>query len=223
MRGTREHSRSQLQPIALPVGPGRPEHVPLREEVRSLVEQVYSLPSRSTLAEMDMGENLSRTTLGRYWYLLSTAMVIAVYLAPGVVAWRWWDALGGDISLWGIEIGALDRMRSAPHSAAPINWAAISGTPAAIICVFARSPLVHATLLPLPAYLAYWGIFYINHGRYFGCDRNGCSAEDTFIIVSIFTAVISVVIAGVSFMLWVLLRDYQDRRSRSAWPPTRGT
>jgi hypothetical protein len=37
------------------------------------------------------------------------------------------------------------------------------------------------------------GVDYVLHGAYFGCDRNGCSAEENFIVGNVAAAICSVV------------------------------
>ena len=118
--------------------------------------------------------------------IASALVLIGLYLLTGVVALRWWMALGHNASLWG------SHPAGGKFSWEPIITVLVVALPSAAICLVTRSRPVHAWLLIMCAIQLLYGIHYVLHGAYFGCDRNGCSAEEGFIFGNAMVAIASV-------------------------------
>jgi hypothetical protein len=111
-------------------------------------------------------------------------VLIGLYLLTGVIALHWWMA---GFSLWG------KHPAGGEFSWEPIITVLVIALPSAAICLVTRSRLVHAWLLIIGASQLLVGVDYVLHGAYFGCDRNGCSAEENFIVGNVAAAICSVV------------------------------
>ena len=115
------------------------------------------------------------------WRITSALAVIGLYLMVGLMASRWWMALGHNASLWGAQVGS--RASGGTFSSEPVFIVLLAAFPSVLICLLSRSRLAHIWVIIIGAYQVYLGINYIFHGAYFGCDRNGCSAEENFFSV----------------------------------------
>ena len=122
--------------------------------------------------------------MDREWRIASALVLIGIYLLTAVVALHWWMA---GWSLWGKEPAG------GKVSLVPIITVLVAALPSAAICLIARTRLVHAWLLIVGASQLRMGVDYVLHGAYFGCDRNGCSAEENFILGNVLVAICSVV------------------------------
>jgi hypothetical protein len=122
--------------------------------------------------------------VNRRWRIISALVLSGLYLLTGVVTLHWWRA---GFSLWG------KPPAGGKFSWEPIITVLVVALPSAAICLVTRSRLVHAWLLIIGASQLLAGVNYILHGAYFGCDRNGCSAEENFILGNVAAAICSIV------------------------------
>ena len=138
--------------------------------------------------------------MNRQWRLISTVIVVGAYLIPGLIAANWWMSLGNDASMLGVSPRAL--IQRAPNLT-PILIATICSIPGALVCYSNRSKLIHLLMIALPAVGVYAAVWFYFHGAYFGCDRNGCGAEESFLLNNVFEVLCSV--AGVLLLQTLLL------------------
>lgn len=123
------------------------------------------------------------------WRIATATLVLILYLAAGLLAQQWWMGLGTEASIWGVDPNA-NRNN---YSLEPIATAVVASLPSVLICVCSRSKVIHLFVVGLAASQAYYGIYYLSHGSYFGCDRNGCSAEENFALGNVVLAVEAIV------------------------------
>jgi hypothetical protein len=143
--------------------------------------------------------------VNRRWRITSALVLIGLYLLTGAVTLHWWMA---GFSLWG------KHPAGGTFSWEPIITVLVVALPSAAICLVTRSRLVHAWLLIIGASQLLAGVNYVLHGAYFGCDRNGCSAEENFILGNVVAAICSVV--GAIFIRLVVGAFAQQVRPRIA-------
>jgi hypothetical protein len=125
------------------------------------------------------------------WRIVTATLVLVLYLVAGLLAQRWWIGLGTEASIWGVDPNAIANRNN--YSLEPIATALIPSLPSVLICICSRSKVIHLFLIGLAASQAYYGIYYLSHGSYFGCDRNGCSAEENFALGNVILAVEAIV------------------------------
>jgi hypothetical protein len=148
--------------------------------------------------------------MNRRWRIASALVLVGFYLLTGAVASRWWMGLGQNASLWGTH------PTRGNFSWEPIITVLIFAVPPAAISLVTRSRLVHAWLLIVCAYQLSYGVHYALHGVYFGCDRNGCSAEEGFFFGNILTVFLSVFGAALIRFIVMIVDDIRDTRRRKA-------
>ena len=135
--------------------------------------------------------------MNRQWRTISTVAVLCTYLLTALVASSWWMAIGNDASLWGVAVASLKKVN---FSSDPFFYILFPAVPAAFICWFNQSRAVHIWIFVVSGYQLYHGINYVLNGAYFGCDRNGCSAEENFALGNILTALAAIVGAGLIYL-----------------------
>jgi hypothetical protein len=157
--------------------------------------------------------------MSRRWRIASLIAIVILYLVPAVLAQYWWMGAGnqlsgfGNVSLWGKAVASLQIKTL---SIEPILIALFSSIPAAIVCYVARTRWVRAWMSIFPLYHVYIAARFLIAGGYFGCDRNGCSAEENFIITFILTPIVSLLGLGV-----LLFLVHVPRNLIAAWRHTR--
>lgn len=130
------------------------------------------------------------------WQIVSAGLVILLNLLSGLIAERWWLALNGGFSM-GLNVSILSPFRAL--SVEPVLYALATAISSTLICLFSRSWLVHLTEIGIGCEIVRYELHYVFYGAYFGCDRNGCSAEDGFAeqhVVMMIAAIICGLIAA---------------------------